>query len=82
MECSIVKEFKNSCIGGDLETVQKLFDNVKNIGDITHFYEMRNLAVKHGHLDILKFFYEKGIDVNELFENKNPLLIAARKGLG
>lgn len=72
-----IERFKNACENGDLETVADLFDVVNGHVDMLR---MRNIVTKKGHLNIIKFLHKKGVDINELCDDENPLLIAAKKG--
>ena len=74
-----IESFENACENGDLETVDKLF-NVVNANDDFDMLKMRNIAVKKGYLNILKFLHKKGVDINELYDDINPLIIAASRG--
>ena len=78
MDHAINREFGNACITGNLEIVQRLFSRVET--DQMYLLTMRTLTVEHGHLNILKFFYENNVDIHQLFWSFNPLLIAAKKG--
>ena len=69
--------FQHACKVGDLETVKKYFDefNVR--------YEllcMRFFVVMNGHLNVLKYIYQHGVDLQSFFGIYNPLTLAAEKG--
>ena len=72
-----IESFENACGNGDLETVSELFDVVNGI---VNMLKMRNLAVEHGYLNILEFLHKNGVNINALFIDENPLMIAAREG--
>ena len=78
-----IERFKNACENGDLVTVTQLFDYV-NGNENVNMLEMRNIAARNGNLNILEFFREKGVNINELYNSlcfyENPLMIAAQKG--
>ena len=70
-------KFEKACEIGDLETVMKLFDDVKHDVDIL---EMRNFAAVKGNLNILEFFYQRGIDLHDFYNHSTPFIIAASRG--
>ena len=70
-------DFKSACENGYLETVMKLFDDVKHDVDIL---EMRNFAAVKGNLNILEFFYQRGIDLHDFYNHSTPFIIAASRG--
>lgn len=78
MDPVISEEFKNGCSTGNLEIVQKLFSRVE---DGINLLEMRNLTVEYGHLNILKFFFENNININELFGYVNPFITYPAHGI-
>ena len=71
------KKFLVACEIGDLETVEGLFDKFVNND---YILQMRNLVVLKGNLNVLEYFYQRGVDMNEVYYAKTPLIIAARTG--
>ena len=69
--------FKRACENGYLRNVERFFDK---FNDEFEILEMRNLVVINGNLNILKYFYQRGVDMNGVYNNDNPLRIDARKG--
>lgn len=76
-----VNRFRTACESGDIDTVKKLFIQI-NENENINILEMRNLAVKNGYLNILKFLHENGVNITnrEYQYGTNPLMIAAEMG--
>ena len=72
-----IERFKNACENGDLKTVWELFDVVNGKVDIL---DMRNLVTRNGHLNILKLLHKNDIDINRLYCDDNPFIIATING--
>ena len=69
--------FKRACKNGDLRNVETFFDNFNSKFEIL---EMRNMVAQEGHLNILEYFYRRGVDMNVDYNHDTPLRIAARRG--
>ena len=78
MNSVVQVEFKKACEVGNLETVERLFDQVKDLE--LYMLQMRNLVVQQGYLNILEYFYRRNVDISRIYENNNPFKIAAHKG--
>lgn len=72
-----INSFSYACWIGDIEKVKKLY----HIGiDDVNLLLGRNLCVKNDNVDILHFLYQQGVDVDSIFLNTNPLIIASKYG--
>ena len=56
MFCKNRYQFENACGVGDLETVERFFDDVNRHVDILR---LRNWVAQGGYLNILKYFYRQ-----------------------
>lgn len=57
------KQLIEACIKGDLELVKLLINQGKYLDIVPAF----KTAISHGHIDIVKFLFEKGVDIKNYY---------------
>ncbi|MEK3806968.1 ankyrin repeat domain-containing protein [Bacillus sp. FSL H8-0547] len=80
---SLNKSIRNAIKLGDSSEVKRLIDNnPESLHTMTPFGTWLHVAAKKGHLEIVEYFINKGIDVNtkgDIFD-ASPLRVAAGAG--
>ena len=79
MSVVVYDDFKSACENGDLETVMKLFDKF-NVEFESDMLKIRDLVVEQGNLNILEYFYRRGVDFQTFNGYETLFTIAARRG--